>query len=531
MLVIAFCAVALLQSDSVRAAIAQLPNTTGIDGELTARHAVDHFFSLWIVFNNDDVTMSEKPFTILAPQNNASIQIPMERLTTHPESVKKLLLDHVVLGQRMDLAIGADLSFTTLGGRTVTVRAKQGNLIANGAKVVNLKVDVTNGRLIILDNYLFPEDLIEDHSFLQDMTEVLSFLQNGVRVFQHLLARSNITKLLKQDETYTVFVPTDRAFQRWHPIDWGFYPFSVPEFTENVLINHFVNANVRQEQVKDGQTFKTLGGKEIKFTKKTNLLINGVEVIKGDTPVTRGNIIFISEVLFVNESVVQQLHQQHKDKETPPLLAFPWFGAQFLSHAFLALERNPQFTHVTRFLNMADLAPHISGAGYTFFVPTDEAFNSIGLKHAPDNFLSNGQGLHVLLGHFVKGRLYDRDLADNATFMSLSNKTLHIRRIKDNVTVEEANIVESEVFVYNLGTMFFIDRVLFQEELPEVEMTTTTDSAGGSSEWTEDSSESGGATVPDILLAEENSSPSATSATDNQLADVTTVDTITTIAT
>ncbi|RZF48442.1 hypothetical protein LSTR_LSTR016056 [Laodelphax striatellus] len=72
-----------------------------------------------------------------------------------------------------------------------------------------------------------------------------------------------------KDETYTVFVPTDRAFQRWHPIDWGFYPFSVPEFTENVLINHFVNANVRQEQVKDGQTFKTLGGKEIKFTKKS----------------------------------------------------------------------------------------------------------------------------------------------------------------------------------------------------------------------------------------------------------------------
>lgn len=93
------------------------------------------------------------------------------------------------------------------------------------------------------------------------------------------------------------------------------------------------------------------------------MTINGVEVVKGDTPVVRGNIMFISEVLFVNEGVVQRLHQKHKDKETPPLLAFPWFGAQFLSHAFLALERNPRFTHITRFLNMADLAQHISGAG------------------------------------------------------------------------------------------------------------------------------------------------------------------------
>lgn len=68
------------------------------------------------------------------------------------------------------------------------------------------KVDVENGRLIILDNYLFPEDLTGDHSFLQDMTEVLSFLQSGVRVFQHLLARSNVTKLLEKGNIFLLYV-------------------------------------------------------------------------------------------------------------------------------------------------------------------------------------------------------------------------------------------------------------------------------------------------------------------------------------
>ncbi|KAK9510262.1 hypothetical protein O3M35_005085 [Rhynocoris fuscipes] len=43
-------------------AVTQLPNTAGIDGELTAKLGVDHFFSLWIVFNNDDVAMSGKTF-------------------------------------------------------------------------------------------------------------------------------------------------------------------------------------------------------------------------------------------------------------------------------------------------------------------------------------------------------------------------------------------------------------------------------------------------------------------------------------
>lgn len=69
-------------------------------------------------------------------------------------------------------------------------------------------------------------------------------------------------------EEYTVFVPTDHAFQRWHPIDWGFYPFSVPEFTEDIIINHFVPGNWRQETISDGQKVKTLGGREITFGRK-----------------------------------------------------------------------------------------------------------------------------------------------------------------------------------------------------------------------------------------------------------------------
>lgn len=82
--------------------------------------------------------------------------------------------------------------------------------------------------------------------------------------------------------------------------------------------------------------------------------------------------MFVSEVLFVDEAEVHKLHQKNKDKETPPLLAFPWFGAQFLSHAFLALERQRKFSHITRFLNLADLAPHVSGKGipqgFVFFI-------------------------------------------------------------------------------------------------------------------------------------------------------------------
>jgi hypothetical protein len=50
--------VAALVSVSVTGTPPQLPDTSGIDFVLTDRLNVDQFFSLWLVFNNDDVKMS-----------------------------------------------------------------------------------------------------------------------------------------------------------------------------------------------------------------------------------------------------------------------------------------------------------------------------------------------------------------------------------------------------------------------------------------------------------------------------------------
>lgn len=81
----------------------------------------------------------------------------------------------------------------------------------------------------------------------------------------------------------------------------------------------------------------------------------------------------------------------------------------------------------------------------------------------------------------------------------------------DNGTIEGAKIIESEVFVYNLGTMFFIDKVIFGDEIPMVNsvevVTQTTDNPDVETGITKDSelsAETG--TYPDILLQESTTS-------------------------
>lgn len=188
----------------------------------------------------------------------------------------------------------------------------------------------------------------------------------------------------------------------------------------------------------------------------------------------------------MTDSKVSKLHQQNKDKETPPLLAFPWFGSQFLSHAFLALERDNNFTQITRlvndsfsrvdnflliliflrFLNNAEIASSIVGSNYTFFVPIDDAFDKYGFDELPDEVLSSERSVKMILNHFVKGRLYDRDLLHDEVFETVGGRPLKVSRdLAGHASVNRAKIVESEVFVYNLGTMFYIDDILHPETL------------------------------------------------------------------
>lgn len=103
----------------------------------------------------------------------------------------------------------------------------------------------------------------------------------------------------------------------------------------------------------------------------------------------------------------------------------------------------------------------------------DCAFEKLGYTVLPDSVLTSEEGIRMLLNHFVRGRLYDRDLRHNEVFETVGEGAIRIERsVSGNVTVNNANIVEKEHFVYNLGTMFYIDSILYSE-LVQGSFTTT----------------------------------------------------------
>lgn len=83
----------------------------------------------------------------------------------------------------------------------------------------------------------------------------------------------------------------------------------------------------------------------------------------------------------------------------------------------------------SRFLNTAEIAPYVSGANYTFFVPIDNAFVKHGLEELTEEDLTTEQANRFLLNYFIKGRLYDRDLKHDEVFDSIGGAGLKIQRL------------------------------------------------------------------------------------------------------
>ncbi|XP_050088342.1 uncharacterized protein LOC126572773 [Anopheles aquasalis] len=503
--------ISYINRDSVNKKI--LPDVTSIALEENVpeqyRPATKRFSRLWKEHINDIKgydTVADVAFTLIVPD-----KIDDEAFEKNVTKIREFLFDHTIPGALME--VKDQNAYMNLNQRPVHVNLSCIDMlmayeINQSAKVLtkrhitehlnlvfvvgnltnwyaqNVSTNKLNKRNIQENNrYNEPQRLEmknvtkelasnRENRIGQHLTNFLAGMKSGTKVFQHFFSSSNLSQLI-DDSSYMVLIPSDTAFQRWHPIDWGFYPFSVQEFTESVLRNHFIRIRqpLRMADLRAAHAehrLKTLGGEYVVLKSKPSPNANNVSIMSAYTLSNGIEVFILSEVLFVSESIVSRLHQMHKDKETPPLLAFPWFGAQFLSHSFLALERDTRFTQITRFLNTAEIAQFISGSNYTFFVPTDEAFERYSFDLLPDGVLASEKGINMLLNHFIRGRLYDRDLKEGEVFDTIGGMPVKIQRsFENNVTVNNAHIVESEVFVYNLGTMFYVDDILYPELLQD----------------------------------------------------------------
>jgi len=104
---------------------------------------------------------SDGPFTVFAPNNEAFAKLPEGTVATllEPENKDQLtsiLTYHVVAGKVMAAdVVGLD-SATTVNGKDVHIRVKNGSVYVNKSKVIATDIVGSNGVIHVIDSVLLP---------------------------------------------------------------------------------------------------------------------------------------------------------------------------------------------------------------------------------------------------------------------------------------------------------------------------------------------------------------------------------------
>ena len=100
------------------------------------------------------------PFTVFAPTDEAFAKLPkgtIEALLNDKETLKKILLYHVVSGKVTSKEVVKLNKAETLEGQNVKIQVTDGSVMINNSKVTTADVMASNGVIHIIDTVLIPE--------------------------------------------------------------------------------------------------------------------------------------------------------------------------------------------------------------------------------------------------------------------------------------------------------------------------------------------------------------------------------------
>ncbi len=246
---------------------------------------------------------------------------------------------------------------------------------------------------------------------------------------------ANLTDTLRTGGPFTVFAPTDDAFDRLPQK-------SIEALTENVsrlrsiLLYHVVSGSYLSDALVMYPSLSTLQGQKLLIDTRGGIRIEGAWVTVRDIEASNGVIHVIDAVIFPREE--PNLVQVARDSGI-----FDTFVS--------ALEK-------------AGLVDTLSGAGpFTVFAPTDLAFARI----PPDTLntlLNEPEWLNaVLLYHVVQNEYSFTDLLEERGLRTVHGELVSIKLIESGLGVNNTLITIGDIETGN-GVVHAVDHVLMPKE-------------------------------------------------------------------
>uniref|UniRef100_A0A6Q2XTY8 Periostin, osteoblast specific factor a n=1 Tax=Esox lucius TaxID=8010 RepID=A0A6Q2XTY8_ESOLU len=231
---------------------------------------------------------STNEYTLLAPQNHA---FSNEVLSMDQSQLKRILENHILLSKitLSDLYHGQRLN--TISGNVVRAFIYRTAVCIENACMLRGSKEGSNGALHPMKSLIKPAK-----------TTMYQVLKNDgrFRIFLSLMESADLLELLKQEGSYTVFAPTNDAFQGLTPKDLALLTSDVNAL-RTILLYHFSNGVFINQGLEGGVTnlLKTIQGHNLQLLSVNNSIhVNSLNVPDFDLMATNGVIHVVKNILY-----------------------------------------------------------------------------------------------------------------------------------------------------------------------------------------------------------------------------------------
>lgn len=315
------------------------------DGDIVDIAANDAQFSTLVAALQEENLVSalqgDGPFTVFAPTNEAfanllvRFNMTTEELLAYPK-LNEILLYHVVSGNIKSSALSDGMEATTLQGEKIMVDLADGVEI-DYANVIAADIEATNGVIHVIDQVLVPESIAMELDAKPSIVEI-ALGNEDFSMLVSLLQKADLVTALQGDGPFTVFAPTNAAFNDLlNALD-----ISASELMEqpdllNVLLYHVVSGKVMSTDLSDGMMAATLNGEELKIDLSNGVMINESMVSAADIEASNGVVHVIDKVLVPTDFTLQAPDMDEDLPKTGDIGIMPYALLGFISLGGLSI--------------------------------------------------------------------------------------------------------------------------------------------------------------------------------------------------
>ncbi|XP_044219118.1 transforming growth factor-beta-induced protein ig-h3 [Thunnus albacares] len=360
-------------------------------------------------------------FTFFAPSNEAWAALPTEILDALVSNVNIELLNALhyhMVNRRLtseELKHGSSFASMYQDFHVHIHHYTNGIVTVNCARLIKPDQHATNGIVHVVDRVITA--ITNNVHTLIDVDEDLETLRTAI-------AAAGLTSILENEGQYTIFAPTNEAFEKIPPETLNRI-LGDPVALKDLLNYHILKNMQCAESIVSGTPMETLQGTVLEVgCDGDQLTLNGKAIItKKDRLGTNGVIHYINELLIPDSA-----------------------------KTLLELAEGSSVATATRLFIEAGLSSHLRGSeALTLLAPLDDGFKG-SLTMTPDM-------RKLMTNHILKEQLSSKALYHGQELETLGGLKLRVFVYRNNLCIENACIAAHDK-TGRFATMFTVDKVL-----------------------------------------------------------------------